>query len=157
MPPPTRRRRCLAAEAELQAADAPAGLDRVEIGHARGIGLAGIDGAVRLELLAIECEEPPQLRQRRRVVVDAEIDLGKILSRRLQQRRRLPAAAVATRRLTASSAATRRSARGPVAAAKPAKVASTTRPLASMLPATLTPAPPRSPAHSTQCRPVQAA
>src|SRR5262245_24810619 len=85
----------LAAKAKLQTLRLPGGLDGVEIGAARGIGLARRPGGPPGPLLAPDGKQAAKFAQRFGMIVDADVEIGKILGGRQQQRRRLLAATIA--------------------------------------------------------------
>src|SRR5262245_57527467 len=71
----------LAAKAKLETLRLPGGLDGVEIGAARGIGLARRPGGPPGPLLAPDGKQAAKFAQRFGMIVDADVEIGKILGK----------------------------------------------------------------------------
>src|SRR5262245_28778932 len=101
---PNRVRACavlrLAAKAQVETLLFPGGLNHIEVRAAGGVGLARGPGGALRPLLAPDAEEATELGKRVGVIVDPNVEVGKVLGGGQQECCRLAAATVAARTLS---------------------------------------------------------
>jgi hypothetical protein len=89
-----------APEAQIQPARDPGGFNHIKICLAGRIGLARAGSKPGFRLYAPKAQQAAQFRKRRGVIINAQIDIGEILSRGQHQGSRLASALVPARRFT---------------------------------------------------------